>query len=82
MVSVEERLKELMAKGYDINIECKGIGRNFAMSYEATVKRSAPKPEDKSDFSWLMVQSHAVGNSLNELLDNLEKNFAKFTKRR
>ncbi|MGD7046932.1 hypothetical protein FZC83_01740 [Rossellomorea marisflavi] len=80
MNSVEERLQALMAKGYDINIECKGMGRSYSMSYEASVKRSAPKPNDKSGFSWLVVQSHAVGNTLNELIDKLEENLSEFTK--
>lgn len=80
MLPVEERLKALMAKGYDIHIECKGIGRNYSMSYEASIKQSAPGPDDKTGFGWLIVQSHAVGDSLNELVDNLEKNLDIFTK--
>lgn len=79
MKTIEERLQELMAKGYDIRIECKGLGRNFAMSYEASVSHSSPvAPEGENRVTWVMMQSHAVGNTLDELLDKLEANFGKF----
>lgn len=74
MKTAEERLQALMKKGFDINIECKGIGRNFAMSYEASMKRSSPiVPDGENHILWMMP-SHAVGNTLDELLDKLEAN--------
>lgn len=78
-MKAEERLKTLMEKGYDIHIECKGKGRNYEMTYEASMRRSTPNPEDESDFSWLITQSHAVGNTLDELVENLEKNLRLFS---
>ena len=78
MKAVEERLRELMAKGYDISIKGKGVGRNYAMTYEATAMHSSPvAPEGECRVSWMMMQSHAVADSLDELLDKLEANFGR-----
>lgn len=79
MKTAEERLQALMEKGYDIRIECKGVGRNFAMSYEATVNHSSPvAPEGENQVTWMMMQSHAIGNTLDELVDKLEENLGSF----
>ena len=76
MKSHEERLREWMEKGYDVNITCKGVGRNFQMTYEATLKHSSPvAPAGENPVKWMMMQSHAVGDTLDELLDGLEANF-------
>lgn len=76
MKSHEERLQEWMEKGYDVRIECKGVGRNFAMTYEATLMHSSPvAPEGENPLKWMMIQSHSLGNTMDELLDGLESNF-------
>lgn len=61
-------LEQLMAEGWNIHIECKGAGRTYAMSYEATMTKVDGDIVDN-----FYTNHHAVGNSIQELVENLRK---------
>lgn len=57
----------LMENGWDVHIECKGAHREFSMTFEASAKH-----QDK------LFPLHAVGDTLDELGDNLMKFYKEF----
>lgn len=59
-MTTEDKFKAMMAKGYDVNIECKSSERVYALTYEAQAT--------KGDF---YTRGHAIGSTLDELADNL-----------
>lgn len=71
------RIQELMAAGWDIRIECKGKGRSYEMTYEASGTQVLQDGmTNKEKMACLMTQVHAVGNTIDELLGKLEKQIA------
>lgn len=62
----EEALMKKMTDGWNIHIECKGNGRGYGMSYEATATRVGDNIIDR-----LSNMRHAVGDNLLELVYNL-----------
>lgn len=67
-IDIEARLKHLMSRGWNINIECKGRGRQYEFTYEATAV-----PVGKTILDSDFVTLHTVGDSLDELIDNLQR---------
>lgn len=63
-----DKIEELMNAGWDVFIECKGAGRAYEMTYEATMKRVDSRPEEV-----LFSVRHAVGDTIEELAENLKK---------
>lgn len=61
MQTIEDRLKALMAAGWNIDIECKSSEREYALTYEGHASRQG---------GWRQV--HGTGETLTELLDELE----------
>lgn len=59
-MTAEEKLQDLMKQGYNISIECKSSERVFALSYEAAAYKDG-----------IYTAGHAIGNTLDELADNL-----------
>lgn len=66
-MTAEEKLQELMKAGYNIEIECKSIERVYALTYEATARTNS-----------IFCAGHAVGNTLDELADNLTESIKRF----
>ena len=64
----EEILKQKMAEGWNIFIECKGKGRNYDMSYEGFAYRVGSIMGERQGQSML---THAVGDTLEEFLINM-----------
>ena len=66
-------LKEIMELGYDVGIECKGRGRVYEMSFEATARRIQRQDEDYKEFviSTLGTLFHAVGDTIEETANAL-----------
>lgn len=62
----EELLKRYMADGWNIDIECKGMGRTYGMTYEATAHHVDWSIEER-----IYNFKHGVGNTLEELLHDL-----------
>lgn len=58
---MEEFLKEKMAQGYNIFIECKGKSREFGMTYEGSARKVGEPFEYR----------HGIGETLKELLENM-----------
>lgn len=72
----EERLQQLMQRGWNITIECKSIGRVYAMTYEASAHK-VPAEDIETDQTILAFYStHALGNTMDELITNLENNIS------
>lgn len=65
---VMTEIEKLMAEGWNIQIECKGKGRKFEMSYEATMKKVHGDIRET-----YLTNHHAVGKTLDELALNLRK---------
>ena len=61
-------IEKLMSEGWNINIECKGRGRTYEMTYEATMTKVGGDV-----ISNFYTNHHAVGDSLDELARNLRK---------
>lgn len=61
-------LQRIMELGYDVGIECKGVGREYAMSFEASARRNQRQDEDYKDYvlSTLYTTYHSVGDSIEE----------------
>lgn len=72
-MSIEQRLKKLMEDGWNIQIECKSTSRVYEMSYKA-IGHSVNKYHSVQKSGKLLKPSSfkAVGNTLEELLDNIE----------
>lgn len=71
--TTEERLKTLMAAGWNIDIECKSSEREFALTYEAHGVKQKGFHQNR--------QIHATGQTMAELVDELE-NWATLIQRR
>ena len=68
------KLYQLMELGWNIQIECKGKGREYEMTFEATANRILSDEMTAKEKAYCLFSSaHAVGNNLDELLANLEK---------
>lgn len=61
-------IEQLMLEGWNIHIECKGKGRTYEMTYEATMTKV-----DGDFLENFYTNHHAVGNTLDELAHNLRK---------
>lgn len=61
-------LKELMELGYNVGIECKGKGREYAMTFEATATRIHQEDESYQNYVKSIVRNHfhAVGDTIEE----------------
>ena len=67
-----EKLELLMQRGWNIGIECKGKGRTYEMTYEASASKVIG--EDATNLEILKNVhnlAHSVGNTLDELIDAL-----------
>lgn len=64
----EDLLKTKMAEGWNISIECKGKGRTYEMSYEGSAYKVG---SDLRDRPVQYMVYHGVGDTLEELLDNM-----------
>ncbi|MEK3955651.1 MULTISPECIES: hypothetical protein [unclassified Psychrobacillus] len=77
MMNEIEKLQQLMEAGWNIHIECKGKGRSYEMSFEATATKVFVEMQDleKSPYAYLdrFQPIHAVGNTMAELLLRLER---------
>lgn len=62
----EELLSKCMSEGWNIHIECKGLGRNYEMTYEATAYKVNWTPQEQ-----IFNKVHGVGDSIKELLKNM-----------
>lgn len=68
-----DKLTQLMGQGWNINIECKGKGRNFEMTFEAIARKVlVPGMTTSEQISCMVNQVHAVGNTMNQVLEKLE----------
>lgn len=73
-----DKLYQLMEQGWNIHIECKGKGRNYEMTFEATANKVIREDMTSAEkISCLYTSAHAVGDNLKELLDNLEEKLEK-----
>lgn len=72
-MSEMEKLTQLMGQGWNINIECKGKGRKFEMTFEAVARKVlVPGMTTSEQISSMVNQVHAVGNTMKQVLENLE----------
>lgn len=68
-----DKLTQLMGQGWNINIECKGKGRNFEMTFEAVAQKVlVPGMTTSEQISCMVNQVHAVGNTMKQVIENLE----------
>jgi hypothetical protein len=68
-----DKLTQLMGQGWNINIKCKGKGRNFEMTFEAVAQKVlVPGMTTPEQISCMVNQVHAVGNTMKQVLENLE----------
>ena len=72
----EEKLLQKMQEGWNINIECKGKGRNYSLTYEATAYETG----QPNCFNNILTSRHAIGNTLSELICNLFDNHEEYLK--
>lgn len=68
---VEQKLQEIMSMGWNVNIEGKGKGRVYEMSYEATAYRVVTEEMDRMERVKCMYPIHTVSDKLIDLLHNL-----------
>jgi hypothetical protein len=65
MDRIEELLKQKMQEGWNIQIECKGKGRGYELTYEAYATYVGQTPIEKAtNFR------HGIGNTIEELIEN------------
>ncbi len=74
-----EKLTELMSDGWNIHIECKGKGRTYEMTFEATAHKVPIEEMITEENIMCFYPIHAVGDSLEELLLNLKSNMKCFS---
>jgi hypothetical protein len=68
-----DKLTQLMGQGWNINIKCKGKGRNFEMTFEAVAQKVlVPGMTTPEQISCMVNQVHAVGNTMKQVLEKLE----------
>ena len=70
---IEERLKYLMNKEWNIIIECKGKGREYQLTYEAIARKVVPSDATPQELLRSVYPIHVVADTLEELLDILER---------
>jgi hypothetical protein len=75
-MSNEERLQRLMQRGWNITIECKSIGRVYAMTYEASAHKVPAEDTTTEGLIQAFYSAHALGNTMDELVTNLENNIS------
>lgn len=64
-----EDFHRIMEKGWNINIECKGKGREYEMTFEATATKVVSDDSTTDDFFyWSLYPIHAVHDNLKSLL--------------
>ena len=68
---MDSRLKEVMKLGYDVMVECKGKGRVYEMTYEATARKVLPQNPTNDDIVNSFKTYHTVGDTLAEVGENL-----------
>jgi len=62
----ESLLKEKMEEGFNLNIECKGKGRSYELTFEGSAYEvGKPITDTLTDFA----KYHGVGDTIEELLD-------------
>lgn len=61
-------LKKKMAQGFNISVECKGLGRTYEMSFEAGAYKVG---SDIKERPFQYTHYHGVGNTFSELLNNM-----------
>lgn len=71
-----------MELGFNVNIECKGIGREYEMSFEASARRIKQPEEDEVNYilNTYATQYHAVGFSIEEIAVKLLKQIDEVSK--
>lgn len=73
-----DKLHGLMEQGWNLHIECKGRGRDFGMTFEASAQKTPlADMTDEEKVACFYVQAHAVGNTLDELLDKLKSQLSR-----
>lgn len=73
-----DKLYQLMERGWNIGIECKGKGRNYEMTFEATASKVVTDDMTKEEIVDCMYNHiHTVGDTLEEILDNLTVSISK-----
>lgn len=71
-------LQRIMELGYDVGFECKGKGREYEMTFEASARRIQRQDEDYREYlvSTFATTFHAVGDTIEEtanlLLNQIE----------
>lgn len=63
-----------MQKGWNTTIECKAVGRVYAMTYEASAHQVLREDATTEEMVQAFYSTVAVGNTLDELVTNLENN--------
>lgn len=67
-----EKLHRLMERGWNIGIECKGKGRNFEMTFEATANKIVTDDMSQKEVKDCMFNViYTVGDTLEEIVDSL-----------
>lgn len=61
-----------MERGWNIGIECKGKGRTYEMTFEATANKVVTDDMTKEEMVECMYNHiHTVGDTLEEIVDSL-----------
>lgn len=67
-----DKLYQLMERGWNIGIECKGKGRTYEMTFEATANKVVTDDMTKEEMVECMYNHiHTVGDTLEEIVDSL-----------
>jgi len=76
-MSIEDKIKHLMERGWNLNIECKGKGRVYEMTYEVTAYKVPSKDSTMEEKIKSFYPKYAIGNNLENVIDDLAKEINK-----
>lgn len=68
-----DHLYKIMESGWNIHLECKGKGREYEMSFEASAYKITTNDMSEDDEIMAFYPIHAVGDTLEEITDSLMK---------
>ncbi|MFS0657423.1 hypothetical protein AB1L07_02195 [Niallia alba] len=68
-----DHLYKIMESGWNIQLECKGKGREYEMSFEASAYKVVTSDMSEDDKIMAFYPIHAVGDTLEEITDSLLK---------
>jgi hypothetical protein len=69
---------EIMEMGWNVFLECKGRGREYEMTFEATASKVYQEGMTLEESMKSFYPVHAVGNTIEEIVEKLKYSIAEW----